>query len=151
MARAGSGDFSQRMRELEAAVGDGTLTGELTVDQVYAHIQHEALDFKHPHGGQAKYLEQPLLEGADGFMQRLADNAIQEDGSGLRRAMADNMERLSVKVDELAPVEFGDLRLSGHPTVKDGDITTYDRPPVVPRLTEQELRAKGHHRAHLLG
>lgn len=28
----------------------------------YAWIQHEALDFQHPGGGQAKYLEQPMNE-----------------------------------------------------------------------------------------
>lgn len=28
----------------------------------YAAIQHERLDYNHPQGGQAKYLEQPFLE-----------------------------------------------------------------------------------------
>lgn len=41
-----------------------------------------------------------------------------------------------------APVEFGDLRESGHPTVTDEGHTTYDRPPLVPRLSEAELREK---------
>lgn len=38
----------------------------------YALIQHERLDFNHPRGGQAKYLEQPVLEAAAGLGGRLA-------------------------------------------------------------------------------
>lgn len=39
----------------------------------YAIVQHERLDFQHPHGGQAKYLEQPLLTMADDLTHSLAE------------------------------------------------------------------------------
>lgn len=42
-----------------AAATDG-LQGVVSFDTPYAVIQHEALDFHHPRGGQAKYLEQPM-------------------------------------------------------------------------------------------
>lgn len=37
----------------------------------YAIIQHERLDFQHPRGGQAKYLEQPALEHGATMGERL--------------------------------------------------------------------------------
>lgn len=39
--------------------------------QDYAIVQHERMDFQHPHGGQAKYLEQPALEHVTGMEARL--------------------------------------------------------------------------------
>lgn len=39
----------------------------------YAIVQHERLDFNHPSGGQAKYLEQPLLAMADDLTRTLAE------------------------------------------------------------------------------
>lgn len=39
----------------------------------YAVVQHERLDFNHPHGGQAKYLEQPLLAMADELTATIAE------------------------------------------------------------------------------
>lgn len=41
----------------------------------YAIVQHERLDFNHPLGGQAKYLEQPLLAMADDLTRELAETA----------------------------------------------------------------------------
>ena len=38
----------------------------------YAIVQHESLDFKHPNGGQAKFLEQPLNEAMSDMNARLA-------------------------------------------------------------------------------
>lgn len=40
----------------------------------YAWIQHERLDFMHPHGGKAKYLEDPVLKAAAGIGHRLAEH-----------------------------------------------------------------------------
>ena len=37
----------------------------------YALIQHEDLSFKHPRGGQAKYLEQPLRRNSGRYRQEL--------------------------------------------------------------------------------
>lgn len=39
----------------------------------YAVIQHESLDFDHPNGGEAKYLERPYLENKERYKQRLGD------------------------------------------------------------------------------
>jgi hypothetical protein len=52
------------------------------------------------------------------------------------------MEDLSDAVEQLAPVEFGDLRKSGHPTVKSSGRFVYDRPPKQARLTKAEMDAK---------
>lgn len=39
----------------------------------YAIVQHERLDFNHPNGGQAKYLDQPLLAMADDLTTAIAE------------------------------------------------------------------------------
>lgn len=62
-------------------------------------------------------------------------------GHDLNQAMADNMENLSGEVERLAPIEFGPLHWSGHPTVTSQGETVYDRAPIAARLTEAELRA----------
>lgn len=142
------GKFDTRMAQLAERVGEGTLRGAVEVDQIYARYQHEGLDLRHPEGGQAKYLEQPLYGQHRDYVQRLADHVL--DG-GLVEAMIDNMESLSLEVYDKAPFEFGDLKASGHPTVLDGDRPAYDRPPNVHRLTKPELRAKAQLRALGLG
>lgn len=99
--------------------------------------QHEDLTLRHPRGGQAKFLEAPLVENADRYMQHLADKLLEPDG--LKDAMVDNVEDLSTQVSRLAPVDFNNLRRSAHPTVTDGEVVVYDRPPEQRRLTQQEL------------
>lgn len=64
--------------------------------------------------------------------------------------MTDVAEDLAREVSVKAPVEWGDLRGSGHPTVDDNGETVYDRAPAVHRLSEEELRAK-HRRGDLPG
>jgi len=41
----------------------------------YALVQHERLDFNHPGGGEAKYLEKPFMAAERGMDQRMA-NAV---------------------------------------------------------------------------
>ncbi len=43
-----------------ASMDEGALKAAVSFDTVYAVIQHEALDYQHDAGRQAKYLEQPL-------------------------------------------------------------------------------------------
>jgi len=44
----------------------GTQAVAIRYDSVYAHYIHENLEFKHPHGGQAKFLEMAMVEkGSD--------------------------------------------------------------------------------------
>lgn len=136
--------FVSTIDRLSRDVGVGTLQGSVVVDQVYARYQHEGLDFKHPQGGQAKYLEQPLFTGIRQFMGTLADAVL--DGE-LNQAMTKNVEDLSRAVYAKAPLEFGDLKASPHPTVVDDGATVYDRAPMMRRLTEEELRIKGHLRS----
>lgn len=46
--------------EVEESLGRVDVT--VSFDTPYAAKQHEELDYNHPRGGQAKYLEQPYLE-----------------------------------------------------------------------------------------
>lgn len=65
-----------------------------------------------------------------------------EDGG--KRALIDAMEDLAEDggVASHAPLEFADLRASGHPSVREGEEVIYDRAPRVERLTDEELKAK---------
>lgn len=102
---------------------------------------NEGLDLRHPRGGQAKYLEQPLFQHAPEYLRDIAARVLE---TGPVTPMSEVMEDLSGQVFDLAPVEFYDLRASGNPRVVDGaGVIVYDRPPMQKRLTEQELRAKG--------
>lgn len=136
------GTFGAGLDHVKEAVGKGHLVGTVEVDQVYAHYQHEHPEFHHPDGGKAFYLQDPLFQNADKYMQHCADELITEEGFKLNEAMADNMEKLSDKVYEEAPWEFADLRASGHPKVTSDGDTVYDRAALRPRLTEDELREK---------
>ena len=40
----------------------------------YALIQHERLDFSHPQGGEAKYLENPLKENRDKYINHIKNS-----------------------------------------------------------------------------
>lgn len=39
----------------------------------YSIVQHERLDFNHPNGGEAKYLENPFNENTDKYIKYLAN------------------------------------------------------------------------------
>lgn len=49
-----------------------TIVGEVRFNEKYAAVQHERLDFRHPQGGEAKYLERAALEKADQVLSRIA-------------------------------------------------------------------------------
>jgi hypothetical protein len=136
-----TGTFDARMDELAARVrsGRGTLAGSVEVDQVYAHVQHEHLEYKHPRGGMARYLASGLEDHHGEYLQAIADGVLDDGG---RDAMERSMEHLSGEVYDRAPREFMDLRRSGHPQVRQGLDMLYDRPPLQHRLTEAELRVK---------
>lgn len=134
------GSFDERMAELETMVGHGSIEASLEVDQVYAHAQHEHQDYVHPRGGQAKYLEQPWEAAGARFGETMAAGLLKPDGlKSAARAFAEDGSRM---VQDHAPVEFDNLRRSGHPKVTDDGHTVYDRPPEVPRLSEADLRAE---------
>ena len=102
---------------------------------------YEGLDFHHPRGGQALYLQAPLFENKDAYLQRIASGILNDGG---KAAMAESMENLAEDggVATRAPVEYNDLRDSGHPIVTDDGAVIYDREPRQRRLTEEELKAK---------
>lgn len=135
------GDFVRNIDALRRRIGGGHLTGKVEVDQVYAHYQHEHPEFRHPDGGKAFYLRDPLFANARGYMEKCAVHIL--NGS-VNDAMIENMEDLSRAVYEQAPWEFGDLRASGHPTVTRDGATVYDRAPAVHRLSAAELKDKSH-------
>ena len=137
------GTFAERCDELRASTGcnEGHLTGQVIVDQVYAHYQHEHLEFRHPRGGMALYLTTPLMVNFPRYFAAVAREYLADGG---HRAMEHSMEDLAEDggVATFAPVEFDDLRRSGHPQVWVGQRLIYDRQPRQHRLTEQELRIK---------
>jgi len=132
--------FAERIDALRTLTGKGErLTGLCAVDQRYARAIHEHLDWHHPRGGTAKYLERPLM---DNFRDYLSDYARTVLTDGGQPAMKRSMEHLSDEVEVTAPREWGDLMRSGHPTVEQGGRTIYDRAPKAARLTAEELKAK---------
>jgi len=132
--------FAERIEALRTLTGRGQrLQGSVVVDQRYAKYQHEHLELHHPRGGQARYLAAPLMDHYRGYLGDYAKTVLADGG---QPAMKRSMEHLADQVELTAPVEFNDLRRSGHPAVTLGERTVYDRPPKQRRLTDEELRAK---------
>lgn len=46
----------------DAVVINDEVIGEVRFTEQYAAVQHERVDFKHPQGGEAKYLEKAAIE-----------------------------------------------------------------------------------------
>jgi hypothetical protein len=141
------GTFGDRMDELQAIVGEGLLIGHVSFDQVYAVNQHEGdwLNFMGRYGpktmkrGRPHFLSDPLTGGSNEFMSTIADHVLID---GPTPGMVQDVEQLADESAAEAPVEFGDLAGSAHPQVTDDGALVYDRPPMVPRLSEAELDAK---------
>jgi hypothetical protein len=64
---------SELERTGTASVDPAGLQAAASFDGDHAVIQHEALDFEHPHGGQAKYLEQPMHTERDVMLGLIAE------------------------------------------------------------------------------
>jgi hypothetical protein len=91
----------------------------------YALAQHERLDFNHPKGGKAKYLEDPLKQNADRYGDHLAGrmreavgvvgpvNAGEAVTAGAIRGMTEVTEDLLGRAMREAPLDEGTLRASG--------------------------------------
>lgn len=138
-------------KELIDGTGGGIVQSTVVVDQVYAEMQHEALEFRHPRGGQAKYLETPLFSNYGRWIQKFANGMLRgrldvpkdwHDGPG---------KSLQDSVPKFAPVEFDDLRRSAALQTTVGRQPRFENPAQQPRLTDWELEGKDHLRASGLG
>lgn len=72
-------EIRERRAIHEGGLGDAVV-GEVGFNTPYALAQHERLDFNHPKGGKAKYLEDNLKVQADRYQDNLNDH--------LRKALA---------------------------------------------------------------
>ena len=79
------------------------------------------------------------MENYRDYLAGYAREVLRNGGHG---AMWSAARDLSDRVEDTAPREWGDLRKSGHPSVRLGEHEIYDRPPKVHRLTKEELRVK---------
>src|SRR5450755_140352 len=127
-------------------VGTGDLVGKVVCDQRYAEIQHNSADFRHPRGGQAFYLSQPLLDHYRDYLDAYARQLLEDGGE---QAMVASMEDLAEDggIATHAPVLYSNLRASGAPSVTSDGAEIYSRPPRQHRLSEEELKAiyREHH------
>jgi hypothetical protein len=64
------GSISHKGKPPQAEVYNGMVT----FTAKYAVRQHEEMEYNHPQGGQAKYLEQPFKENTDKYIKHLADS-----------------------------------------------------------------------------
>jgi hypothetical protein len=142
------GDFAARIDELKALVGEGTCTGAVERDQVYAHYQEARLDLKHPNGGQAMYQEGTLYQKASEYLETIAGTVLD---AGPDEGMAEVVEQFAGDSGEACPKELTLLAHSDHPTVTSNGAVVYDRAPEVPRLSEAELRELHRGRGHPYG
>ena len=69
-----SGDLAASGHIATDRGGDDTIGIEFS--SVYAHWIHEHLGFKHPHGGQAKFLESAMVEKADEALKAMGDELL---------------------------------------------------------------------------
>ena len=54
-------------------VKTGKVTGEVGFNEEYALDQHESLEYNHPRGGNAKYLEGPLKENQSRYIKEISE------------------------------------------------------------------------------
>lgn len=142
---------SRGIQQLIDNTGGPDIKASVVVDQVYAELQHEALEFRHPRGGRAKYLESPMFEGHRNWIQAFAEHLLLKQGTAERRWAVHVGRPLRDVVKKNAPVEFGDLRQSASLRVTAGGTVVLDEPAEQPRLSDASLEAKDHLRANGLG
>jgi hypothetical protein len=121
--------WRKRFAELEKSIGEGKMVIRAEVDQPYALVQHENLEYAHPRGGRAKYLQAPLFENNREFMQILAFYFINAKGCELQTGAIRVAERISDLVEQNAPRLDHILRYSTRPQVIDNGQTVYNRAP----------------------
>jgi len=77
---------SQRRAPIDTGALRGSAFAEMNVlegtvgfEEIYALYQHEGLDFNHPKGGEAKYLENPFKEKINKYIKAI--------GAAVKRAV----------------------------------------------------------------
>ena len=63
-------------------VKEGEIIGEIRFTEKYAAAQHEHVEYRHPQGGEAKYLERAALEKADEVRAVMAEQLSKLFGGG---------------------------------------------------------------------
>lgn len=56
-------------------INGGYIQGQVAFTAPYAAVQHENLAYRHPRGGQAKYLEKPLKDNSLAYADNMARHA----------------------------------------------------------------------------
>lgn len=135
-----AGTALRGIADLMGRTGSRKAKVTVTYDQIYAQMQHEALEFQHPRGGEAKYLEKALMGGALGWIQTVAGRVLTT--RYLTGEWGDIGPKLAASSARRAPREFGDLMKSAGVEVHDGATLVHSIPPEQPRLTDIELEAK---------
>lgn len=135
---AGAEQFIARTNQLMEKVGRGKIEASVKVDQVYAEMQHEGREFRHPRGGKAGFLRDPLVQGTPRWLRQTASQMLDRPMVSIFVDIADD---LSGGVAEEAPIFFGDLRSSGEPRVKEGGRFVW-RGTSAPRLSKRYAEAK---------
>lgn len=57
---------------ISGALPNTAARGSVSFNTIYAAQQHEQINYSHPHGGQAKYLESVLIEEQDRILKLIA-------------------------------------------------------------------------------
>lgn len=141
---------SDGIRELMDMTTGPTVKATVVVDQPYAQDQHETLFYRHPRGGQAKYLETPLFMNHKQWIQDFA-NGLLRRGSDAASGWGGVGRSLRDSVAKFAPMEFGDLRQSAALTVTEGSRMIINEPAKQDRLSDAEIDAKDYMRHGGLG
>ena len=63
-------------------VNGDDITGEIRFTEKYAAAQHEHVEYAHPQGGEAKYLEKAAIEKYDQIAKKVADSFSSLFGGG---------------------------------------------------------------------
>lgn len=63
-------------------VNGDDITGEIRFTEKYAAAQHEHVEYAHPQGGEAKYLEKAAIEKYDQIAKKVADSFSALFGGG---------------------------------------------------------------------
>lgn len=72
LKRAGASDPGELKRSGDVTMEPENFRAAIAYKTPYASLQHERMDYKHPSGGNAKFLERPLLENRERSMEIVA-------------------------------------------------------------------------------